>query len=162
MNVRYNQSDRTVVRPGLTLIDVVITTLIIGIMAAVATPKFTQFYETERLRTVSQRLITDLRLIQSWAATTSTTQTVTFSLAPSGYTVTGGLMNPHRPNEPFKTNLREYPYLATLTSADFDGDQVLIFNGLGQPDSSGSLVISSGVQSQTIVVNAVTGKAAVQ
>ena len=163
MNVRpNNQSDQTDVRSGLTLIDVVITTLIVGIMAAVAAPKFAQFYHTERLKAAGQRVVTDLRLIQSWAATTSTSQTVTFFPLLNGYSVAGGLMNPQRPSEPFKTRLRQPPYLSHVVSAVFEGDQTLVFNGLGQPDSGGNIVIASGGQSLMISVNAVTGKAAVQ
>lgn len=149
-------------RAGVTLIDMLITVMIIGIMAAVAVPKFTSFYQTERLDAAARRVVADLNLVKSWAATTSSAQTVSF-VPPSGnYSVAGGLMDPRHPTELYAINLDSAPYYSSISSVNFDGETFVSFNGAGLPNSGGEIVVTNGTQSLIILVNSVTGKATVQ
>ena len=152
---------RSSARRGVTSIELVITVMIIGIIAAVATPRFTQFYRTERLNAAGRRVAADLNLARSWAATTSSPQTVTFSLANHGYIVSGGLEDPQRPGKIFETRLNTEPYWSRIFSVNFDSLNVVSFNGAGLPSSGGTIVIGNKPQAITIVVDPVTGKATV-
>ena len=66
------------------------------------------------------------------------------------------------------TDFAAGPYRIALQSADFDvpaeldATNEVVFDGFGQPDSSGSVVIAAGQRTQTVVVDRVTGEASVQ
>ena len=50
------------------------------------------------------------------------------------------------------------PYVATILSADFGDDSVIVFDGFGLPDSGGSVVVQVANHKKTIAVDAQTGK----
>jgi len=80
---------------------------------------------------------------------------VQFQLASSTYELTGvpGL-NGETPN--YEVDLSAYPYVASIESASFGGDSVVIFDFNGIPDSKGSIVVSSGTHKKTIPIDDLT------
>jgi hypothetical protein len=51
------------------------------------------------------------------------------------------------------------PYRAMIQTVDFDGESALQFNGYGALESGGTIVVKSGSETRTILLDGATGKA---
>lgn len=67
---------------GFTLLEVLVTVLVLGILSSIAAPSWLAFINRQRVRTVNDRVFQSLRLAQSEAKRTKSTVTVTFSAPP--------------------------------------------------------------------------------
>ena len=136
-------------RSGVTLIDIVVVLLIMGIMAAVAAPRFSDSLAAYRAKSAAYRVAADLQLARRQAKSLSQNQTVAFDTAARRYSLSN-LPHPDHPSQPYVVTL---PEGVTLVSADFGGDTVITFNGYGLPDSTGTVVVRSGTNQKSIGVD---------
>lgn len=137
--------------------------MIIGIMAAVATPKFTGFLRSQELEMSAQRVVADITLLRSWAVSNSKPASFAFAVNVNNYkTDVNGPGHLDDPEQVLFTDLGQAPYHCGIQSADFGGTAELTFNGAGIPVASGTVVVTNGTDQLTITVNPVTGKASVQ
>ncbi len=141
--------------------EVVWVIVIIGILAAIAAPRFSNSIAIQRIEAAGRRIAVDLGLAQRNAMSTNANQTVQFRATPELYRLKG-MPHPDHPNLEYEVLLSEEPYGVSYVSVDFGGDLDLIFDIYGIPDSGGTVVISLGSQVKTITVDAETGKASVQ
>jgi len=142
---------------GIALIDLVITTLLIGILAGAALPRFADSLQKHRARAAAQRVVADLKLLRSQAIASSQSRRVDFDVANHRYTLVS-VMSADRPGTTASTNLADYPYKATLASISVGGDASLVFDMHGRPDSAGTIQLSAGGYSETVTVQADTGE----
>ncbi len=157
---RRRSGPRTRGRNGVTLIDVVITVLIIGILAAGASPKFANTLHRIRAESAARRIIVDLELARQNAMSSSATQTVQFTPATDDYTLSGMTDLDHS-SQTYSVDLAAAPYNAVLVSATLGGDSDVQFDYYGQPDSGGTITVKSGGFQQTVTVDPDTGKASI-
>ncbi|MGE3316528.1 MAG: Tfp pilus assembly protein FimT/FimU [Planctomycetaceae bacterium] len=150
----------SVERRGFTLVDLTITVLIIGILAAVAAPKFVDSLNRYRVNAAAKRIQVDLSLARRAAMARSTPQTVVFTAASNQYSLVG-MDHPDRIGRPYTILLGESPYQSTLVSASLGGDETVVFNQFGVPDSGGVITVQSGVFQQTVTIDSATGKASI-
>ncbi len=148
-------------RTGLSLIELVIVVLIVGIAGAVAVPRFADSLAYRRARSAAERIRADFELARRKARMASQDQLVQFDAAAHAYTLVGAADLDH-PDREYQVRLWEAPYGAAIVSADFGGDADLVFDGHGMPDSGGAVVIQSGPYQCAVTVDASTGQAAVQ
>lgn len=151
-------------RRAYTLIEIVITLLIIGILSALVAPRVADMMVTSRVRAAAGLVVADIEYARQWAMTRGTTQAVVFSPSTASYELTG-LKNRDRPDQPYVVKLTASPYEAALASAAFGSSGTgltLTFNRFGRPDYGGSLVVTAGTKQRTILVDGVSGKATVQ
>ncbi len=148
-------------RPAFTLVELVIVTVILGIFAGIAVPRFANSLAKRRVEGAVRRITSDLDLARRRAKISNVNQTVRFDPAIQEYALVG-MPHPDHPAREYGVSLQEEPYRATLVSADFGGDQEIIFDIYGMPDSGGSVVIRVGTRVRKITVNAETGKASAQ
>ncbi len=131
---------------------------IIGVLSAVAVPRFSSALVHRRLEASARRVVHDLTLARRTAKIKSALRTVNFYPGIDSYTLV--LVQ----DRDFKTantavRLSDAPFAADLVSANFGGFQKVIFDAFGQPDYTGTIVIQVGAFQKTITVDKQTGSA---
>ncbi len=153
-------------RRAFSLIELVMVVVVIGVLATIAAPRFSNALAGNRASQAANRIALDLALAQQRARSTSASQTVTFNTASHNYTL-NGMPDPDHPAGDYVVELSREPYAASIVTVEFKtgsesaGDPDLVFDGYGKPDSGGAVTITVGTYVKTISVDAITGKATI-
>jgi len=148
-------------RHGVTLIELTITVLLIGIIAAVATPRILSTFNHFRLESATEQIVADIKLVRHQAKIKGATQKITFNVATNSYG-TPGLRDRNHPNKDYAVDLDDLPGDISLYSVDFASAGNLTFNMYGQPTDGGTVKLKSGNLLKTITVEDSVGKVTVQ
>jgi type II secretion system protein H len=146
---------------GFSLFELVLVLAIMGIMAAIASPRYARSLARYRVDMAARRIAADITLAQARARNTSGSQTITFDTTAEQYSIVG-MADPDNRATNYVVNLSEEPYLATLGTVNFNGSSTLTFNGYGDPASSGSITVSTGDTTKTITVSGDTGSVVIR
>lgn len=142
---------------GFSLVELVIVLVIVSTLSAIAIPRFSNSLAIRRVDAAARRISADLDLAQQHAMTASTSQEVRFVASNDpGYTLVGMRHLDHSAEEYAVSRTRDLNG-AEGVAIDFGGDQVVVFDIYGRPDSGGTVQIRVGDQSRTIAVDAETG-----
>jgi len=155
---------RLTLRSGFTLADMAIAVLIVGIMAAVTVPKFSDSIQDVRIEAAARRVVADLEFARRHAEASSTNQAVNFNVVSNSYDLPGVKDIDHSWQD-YVVRLSKTGYPAELESVSFGvagTDSNVIFDIYGRPDYGGSILLRTGDESRTIIVNPATGKAIIQ
>lgn len=143
-------------RRGVSMVELTIATMVMGIMAAVAAPRFAESLQYHRLEMAAKRIVADIESIRSLAYTSGNQQTIRFNDKSSSYLIVG-LVDPDYPNQAnYNVDLTDSPYYCTISSVNVTA---ISYNGHGLPNQGGQIVIELGGSQRTITVNATTGRA---
>lgn len=146
-------------RGGLTLVDVTLTIVIIGLLAAVGAPRFAHTLAGLNVEAGAQRIAADLRRAQQQAKTKGAPQSVVFTVANDTYELPG-MHGSDRPGQPYQVDLSEPPYTTSLSAVNLGAsgtDTTVVFDMYGRPDYEGSVVVVSGGQQRTLRIDGTTG-----
>jgi len=146
---------------GFSLLELVLVLAIVATLAAIAIPRYQGSLARYRADLAARRIVADLSLARSNAKADSSSRSVVFSVSANNYQMPD-LPGLDGASGSYIVELRGLPYEADLISADFGGDQQVIFSGWGIPDSGGSVVLTVGSEQRTVVVDAESGKATIQ
>ena len=136
---------------GLTLIEVIVVMIIIGILAAIVLPKI-DFGGTSSRASVDgavYMIASDIRYVQECAMANRVSKSITFTSGSSVYT-----FNPTGNLDPSGRLPSGVTIATTIT---------FTFNSLGEPTAGGgsSVSVSGGGQSKTVTVLNYTGKVSI-
>ena len=156
-----NWRSRSRHRIGFTLVELVITLLIVGILAAVAVPKYTSSITSFQLDAASKRIAADLEMARREAKRQGKSISVRFTVASNVYDMPG-VADIDRPSQAYVVYLSKTGYAATMVSATFSGGgDIVTFDLHGQPDGGGQVVVQVGGNQRTVDVDPDTGKTSV-
>ena len=74
-------------RGGVSILELTVTVLILGIIAAIASPTYSSSLQNYRTEVASQRIIQDIEQARRVARQTNSSQTITFSTISHSYTI---------------------------------------------------------------------------
>jgi prepilin-type N-terminal cleavage/methylation domain-containing protein len=146
---------------GFSLLEVVLVSAIIAIFAALAVPRYGSACARHRADVTAGRVAADLRLAQSHARVASSSRTVCFDPATEEYLLPD-VPAPDGASGSYGVALSSEPYRADLVSADFSGATQVVFSGWGLPNSGGTIIVTSGSQQRTIILDGTTGLVSIQ
>jgi prepilin-type N-terminal cleavage/methylation domain-containing protein len=146
---------------GFSLLELVMVVAIVGIVSAIAVPRYSAAACNYRAEVAARRVAKDIGLAQSRARTLSASQTITFNTSTGQYSI-AGMTNPDRPASAYTVKLGDPPYQALLVSVTIGAGTSLTFNGYGVPSSGGTIVLQAGAAQRTVVIDPTTGAATVQ
>lgn len=122
---------------GFTLVELVLVIIIIGIVSAIALPRFAQANARQQLDAAARRVANDLEKAQHLARASSNWVTLSFDTAENSYTFASVS------NDVLEVQLAESPYQVKLTKAAFNDAPLVVFNGFGVPNAGGTITLKS-------------------
>jgi Tfp pilus assembly protein FimT len=125
-----------------------------GILTAVAAPKFFDSLLFHRVESAARRVKGDLELARTQARLTSANQTVTFSSSTYTISNTKSLDNP---SAVYSVDLKKSPYSLDSATPNFSNAAVVSFDGYGTPTSGGTVVLVAKSHTCTVTLNGTTG-----
>ena len=173
---------------GFTLVEVVIVTLLLGIIAMLGMPTLISALEDARLNGASTETVTALELAHSKAINSGREIRVTVDAAADTilveqFTYTGDLLggaatlpetdvengnyatiyHPLKPGDDYRINLASQPLFGgvDITLVDFGGNNYVTFNALGVPSQGGTVTLGFGSRQMVVTLDALTGKVTV-
>lgn len=172
---QYSEEDlrkmKVILRKGLTLIETVMVMVIVGILVALAIPRFDSFYSI-KLDGGMRKVISDIRYSQQMAVSRHANCRIVFDVGADTYTaqeqpVTNGSWSGVK--DPFtqanlNMNFRTDPQYRgiDISRANFNSSNILQFNWQGAPLSGGNVVFSYQGNTRNVVVANNTGKVSLQ
>ena len=108
-------------RRAFSLIELVMVLMIVGIVAAIALPRYFNAIARYRMQAAALRVVADLQLARASARTQGEARTVTFDLSGGALTVSN-ITPLNRPDAVYRTDFSAEPYRVSLVTADFGGD----------------------------------------
>lgn len=150
MEVWFTGSPRRIHRAGMTLIEVILVLLIIGILMAAATPRIdlaTLFRPA--VEGAAHMIASDIRYAQEFAMANRVSKSILFVPGASAYT-----FSPIHGLDPSG----QLP-----SGLVIDNALTVTFNSLGEPitGGGGSVSVSGGGETRTISINPYTGKVSI-
>ncbi len=139
-------------RRAFSLVELVITLVLIGTLAALAVPRFANASANRRVESAAQRVLADCRYAQARARATSDNYTVSF-ISETAYRLSDDGKRHTR-----TTDLSAEPYGVAYNATLRDGGTAITFNGFGMPSTGGTIVLASRGYSVTLQIDAVTGE----
>ena len=143
-------------KKGFTLIEMIITMTIIGIVSAIAIPNFSKWKEKHEINGQAQKVYFDLMLARTTAVKSNNNVRVTFNLVANTYTIHEdsnddgtvdageNLKNAVLENNvqfAYNVGITDTDGNAVTSAASFGGAQVVVFDSRGQANASGSVLL---------------------
>jgi prepilin-type N-terminal cleavage/methylation domain-containing protein len=149
-------------RTAFTLIELVLVVAAIAVLSAVAVPKYSSSMNRYRVNIAAKRVVADLALARAAARASGAGQVVDFSTRVNRYVFTG-LAAPDGRSGDYTVLLSDDPYKVKISSVAFGtatpAVKTVTFSRFGLPQYDGTIVISCGDFSRTVLVDSITGRA---
>lgn len=144
-----------------TLIDLIMSLVVIAIVAAIAAPRYYNSLARYRVKAAAQRVAADFALTQRMARNTSASKTIRFDSVNNSYQIST-LTKLDNSGDAYIVSLQDPPYQAELGLIDLGGDWQVIFDGFGIPNSGGFVDVQNHGFRYRVILNAETGATEIQ
>ena len=152
-------------RAGMSYVDLTLTTMILGLIAAIASPKFSDAMAYNHADSAIRRIEADLNYVRGQACYANTPCSITFVASPPSFTTTGV---PHTNNSgvPYAVNFSQLGYSISL-AANMNSTSSVTYSVTGVPSAGlplsvltlNTITVTSGKWTRTVSVDPVTGRA---
>jgi prepilin-type N-terminal cleavage/methylation domain-containing protein len=152
---------------GFTIVELVIVVLIIAIAALAAVPMMSSAASLQ-IRSAANMIAADLEYARSMAISRGQNFSVVFDENTDSYRIEDQvgtvIQHPVKKGFDYEIDFRNDGKLnrVDITNADFSGDQIVVFDCLGSPDTGGTVSLQAGGVTATIAVEPVTGFISIQ
>ena len=146
-------------RRGITLPELIVVILILGILGAMAAPRFSGAVQAARLEAARQAVRSDLQYLRSCAINRGRPVQVQFDAAADRYT-SPSVDHPDRPGRQLSVDVKKMFDPAIELSADFAGQSAVTFDLVGvprvdgEPIEEGRVVLALGGRSLVVTITA--------
>lgn len=145
-----------------TLIELTMVLVLVGVIAAIAMPRYANSLARYRVEQSAKRLQADLILARQLAIRGSRGIRVGFVTGSASNYFLAGVPDPDRPARGnYTVDLFDEPYAATFDTISVGGDDRLIFDGFGIPDTTATIMLLVGSERRRVVVDA-TGEVGIE
>ena len=155
-------------RFGVSLIELVISILVLGILAAVASPVYSTSLLKYRVELAAQRITQDVVHAQRTAQNINANCTITFDLNSDSYSISG-LKSLDRASDAYTIAVNSSPYnvdIVTLATASQPSTALTTvavdFSRFGMPDQGASITVRAGTFEKRIDIAPISGRVSVQ
>jgi len=139
-------------RKAFTFVELLIVLMLMGILAAVAAPKFVASMSRYRTESAAKRIVADLQYARQLARSKSASVTFNFEPELDRY-ILMNVADIDHPQEEFSVTLTESPYVAQIVSVTgYGANNRVVFDFYGRPNAAGSVVVASGGYQATITI----------
>lgn len=142
---------RRCARRGFTLLELVTVVVILGVMSAIAIPRFGDFSHGMSLDAAERQMLVDIERARRRAIESGASVTVAFRPVQDAYFISA-LPSLDRSDQTYSVRLAEEPYGVDLVSADFAGTTNLTFNAYGEALYDGTVTFSLAGRTRTVTV----------
>ena len=146
---------------GFSLLELVLVLGIIAIFAAIAMPRYGAATSRYRADLAARRVVQDIALAQTRARAQGAAQSIRIRQDADEIVIFSAVGLDPQTSE-YTTKIWDSPYGADIIQSEFDGNNYLIFDGWGMPDSGGYAILWVGSEKRTINVDPNTGKATIE
>jgi prepilin-type N-terminal cleavage/methylation domain-containing protein len=148
-------------RPAFSLVELMICIAIMGVLAALAIPRYANATSNYRADAAARRIAADLALARSQARLISKPLTVAFNKSSNSYQINGMTDLFHR-STTYSVQISADPYYASFVNIVFNGAAQVTFDQYGVPSTGGTVTISVGTVSKSITLDGTSGRASIQ
>lgn len=158
---KQSASERLQRRSAFSLLELVVVVAILAAVSAVVIPRVGRSLSNLRLDAAANQVARDLEYARSTAWTQSRSVTVVFHDALGEYELSG-VTQIDKPGQAYYVRLKRDNQGVDGFLSSFGGDQTVVFDAHGRPDSGGTVAVRSGAIVRLVVLDPETGKASVQ
>lgn len=134
-----------------TLIELVLVVAILGVVAAIAIPRFASATTRYRLDLAASRIEGDAVLAAEWARSAGRSHLMSINVGQDRYTIHAGADGAGATRA--DVSLGAEPYKCDIQSVNVSGGgSKLVFDGFGRPTSGASVVLRIGDATRTVIL----------
>lgn len=134
---------------GFTILELMVVLLVMGIVAAAATPSFYASLQYHEIETAARRLVLDLEHVRHVARIKSQPQSLTFT-GSSTYTLSPGIASLKGSGAAYIVDLSQTPYNLNCVTLHLGGANQITFDGFGNASVSGTIDLEVGQQKRIV------------
>ena len=139
------------------MVELVTVIVIIGVLAAIATPRYASALSRYRSQSAAQRIALDLQLVRERAKATGRQGSIRFNASTDSYTLT--LPNSDGTAETQVVSLAADPYSTDIVSLTPNGTTTVNISGFGIADAQLRVVLASATSTWSVTIHTGAGRA---